>query len=119
MASPLTFLRTLAFVENSTSGSDGSSLSCQKWELRICTVTEIVNDTSYCAQGGGPSKDVCALLASRKAAKYGKPGIHDLTMTTFCAAFLFVWVTLISTRLTEENTRRAETSRALWGKKKR
>lgn len=50
---------------------------------------------------------------------YGKPGIYYPTMTTFCAAFLYVWVTWFSSMIGRRNIRRAETLHALWEKKKR
>lgn len=97
-----------SFCKYNTWGSEGSSVSCQKWELRICflsrnmySVVETVNDIGLSCAGSGTSNDVCAPLLSRKT-WYGKPGIHDLTMTIFCAAFLYVWVTSLSTWLTEE-----------------
>lgn len=61
------------FCKYNTQGSKGSSVSCQKWELRICfvssnmySVVETVNDIGLSCAGSGTSNGVCDPLLSRK-----------------------------------------------------
>lgn len=65
------------------------------------SVVETVNGIGLSCAGSGTSNGVYTPLLSRKS-MYGEPGIHNLTVTTYCAASLYVWVTSVSTRLTEE-----------------
>lgn len=95
------------FCKYNTRGSQGSSVSCQKWELRICfvsrnmySVVETVNGIGLSCAGSGTANDVCLVLLSWETWMVNL--ISIISQCTFCAAFLYVRVTSFSTWLTEE-----------------
>lgn len=85
-----------AFCKYNTLGSEGSPVSCQKWELRICfcsrnmiSVVETVNGVGLSCAGSGTLDGVYSPQLSRRTCMV-KHGIHNLALTTFCVAFFCV-----------------------------